>query len=263
METGVTLVFYLLMGFCVAVAIWQSEQTTSPRQRLLNAMAAPVFWPFYVPILLAGKPLASEPEHQVASISTDAITTDETAARIAQVEEELDAALKNLDGPCEVALAGERGRIEELRLTWKQQAIRIRELDELLASTALDLRTDETEIVHEPASADPEQARTESPPTDKLAACERTRQNNIHQLRQIRIHLHDDLLASLACVRQLVTTIHLARFSGAPVSQTVELVRQIIAAVDGLGASAQVKSTSSKLRQDLYSAIGSQETSML
>ena len=46
--------------------------------------------------------------------------------------------------------------------------------------------------------------------------------------------MFDDLLATLAWVRELVTMIHLAKFSGAPASRAEELVSQIAAAVEGL-----------------------------
>ena len=46
--------------------------------------------------------------------------------------------------------------------------------------------------------------------------------------------MYDELMATLAWVRELVTMIHLAKYTGAPASRAVELVRQIAAAVKGL-----------------------------
>jgi hypothetical protein len=46
--------------------------------------------------------------------------------------------------------------------------------------------------------------------------------------------MHADLVGTLAWVRELVTMIHLARFSGAPAARIEELVAQIAAAVEGL-----------------------------
>ena len=46
--------------------------------------------------------------------------------------------------------------------------------------------------------------------------------------------MFDDLLATLAWVRELVTMIHLAKFSGSPASRAEELVSQIATAVEGL-----------------------------
>ena len=63
---------------------------------------------------------------------------------------------------------------------------------------------------------------------------ERGRLENIRRLRVLRQPMLDDLLATLAWVRELVTMIHLAKFSGAPASRAEELVSQIAAAVEGL-----------------------------
>jgi hypothetical protein len=46
--------------------------------------------------------------------------------------------------------------------------------------------------------------------------------------------MHADLVGTLAWVRELVTMIHLAKFSGAPAARAEELVAQIAAAVQGL-----------------------------
>ena len=43
-------------------------------------------------------------------------------------------------------------------------------------------------------------------------------------------------MGSLAWVRELVSMIHLAKFTGAPASRAEELVAQIAAAVEGLSA---------------------------
>ena len=46
--------------------------------------------------------------------------------------------------------------------------------------------------------------------------------------------MHQDLMGTLAWVRELVTMIHLAKYTGAPASRAAELVAQIAAAVEGL-----------------------------
>ncbi len=59
-------------------------------------------------------------------------------------------------------------------------------------------------------------------------------QENIQRLRLVRQRTYDDLLSNLAWVRELVSMIHLAKFTGAPASRAEELVAQIAAAVEGL-----------------------------
>ncbi len=64
----------------------------------------------------------------------------------------------------------------------------------------------------------------------RLSAC----QQNIERLRLVRQRVYDDLLGNLAWVRELVSMIHLAKFTGAPASRAEELVAQIAAAIEGL-----------------------------
>jgi hypothetical protein len=118
-------------------------------------------------------------------------------------------------------LSREVGRIEELRLAWRAQAERIRELDRLLASPGFKEDSNAT------ADAVQDDAHW-------IQSTRTTRQKNIVRLRELRSQLQTDLMATLAWVRELVTMIHLARFSGAPASRAEELVAQIAAAVEGL-----------------------------
>jgi hypothetical protein len=134
------------------------------------------------------------------------------------VESELDAALQGLDGWAEDVLNSEQHRLEELRSAWKLQAERIRELDRLLSAT--ETSSDTVWGV----AGDAVKARES----------ENVRRENIRQLHTIRKRMHADLIGTLAWVRELVTMIHLAKFSGAPAARAEELVAQIAAAVQGL-----------------------------
>ena len=58
-------------------------------------------------------------------------------------------------------------------------------------------------------------------------------EQNREQLRQIRERTYQDLVGSLARVRELVSLIHLAKFSDAPTSRAAELIAQVAAAVEG------------------------------
>ena len=134
------------------------------------------------------------------------------SAAISQVDAELEAALNSLDGWAEYALARERERIGELRNAWKIQAERIREMDRLLA---LPEYAQATPLVVPPAElpcANGERWRN-----SQLA-----RQRNVERLRQVRKRAYEDLLGSLAWVRELVSMIHLAKFTGAPAARAEE-----------------------------------------
>lgn len=201
-----TLVLYFLIGFGVSMAVYLS----APGNRWWGAIVALPFWPIYVPILLAPRTSArSEPTPQ----------HDEILAGIAQVDAELEAALASLDGWAEDVLAREKGRIHELRSAWTAQAERIREMDRLLA------------VPEVAASAD---AAKEADLSDRVRQSRQARLQNIERLRQVRRRAHDDLMGSLAWVRELVSMIHLAKFTGAPAARAEELVAQIAAAVEGL-----------------------------
>jgi hypothetical protein len=115
-------------------------------------------------------------------------------------------------------LNSEQHRLEELRTAWKLQAGRIRQLDRLLA---------------EPAARVDSLAEVASD-VDRARQSENVRQGNIRQLVALRNQMHADLVGTLAWVRELVTMIHLAKFSGAPAARAEELVAQIAAAVQGL-----------------------------
>ena len=68
----------------------------------------------------------------------------------------------------------------------------------------------------------------------RLLHSEQARQRNMERVHCLRDRAYDDLMATLAWVRQLVSMIHLAKFTGAPASRAEDLVAQIAAAVEGL-----------------------------
>jgi hypothetical protein len=153
---------------------------------------------------------------------------DEMASAIAQVEMELDAALTSLDGWAEDALAGEEGRIAELRHALAAQAARIREMDDLLARS----ESSRAETSQEPGSVLP----IADNPLDRCSKSRQARAQNLARLARVRRQAHADLMATLAWLRELVSMIHLAKFTGAPASRAEELVAQIAAAVEGISA---------------------------
>jgi hypothetical protein len=210
-----TAIFYFVLGTAVAVAVYLRGHDSSPIKIAMKSSAACLFWPLFVPLLLTSSP--DESSEATKSPETDT-HQDSLAAAISQVETELDTALGGLDGWAEDVLASEQHRLEELRAAWKAQAVRIRQIDQLLAEPAA--HVDSLAQV----AVDVESARKS----------ERTRLDNIQQLVRLRNRMHADLVGTLAWVRELVTMIHLAKFSGAPAARAEELVAQIAAAVQGL-----------------------------
>jgi hypothetical protein len=183
---------------------------------VFNVFAACLFWPLYVPMLLAPAPSAAA--SPPAAPRAAGAPQDGLSAAIAQVEAELDAALDGLDGWAEDVLNSEQRRLEELKSAWKSQADRIRQLDRLLAEQA----------------AFEDSLAAAAGDVDRARQSEKVRHENIRQLGALRKRMHADLIGTLAWVRELVTMIHLAKFSGAPAARAEELVVQIAAAVQGL-----------------------------
>jgi hypothetical protein len=212
-----TLLLYLVAGLGVAGAVYISPLGSQPLERLLLVSMALLFWPIFLPLLLSGKHKPSE-----MPSPTGCVTKDELASAITQVDAELEAALGSLDGWAEDVLAREKGRIQELRHAWTAQADRIREMDRLLA---LPENVEEHQTIDQGMNG-----------SDRLRQSQEARRQNITRLRKVRQQAHDDLLGTLAWVRELVSMIHLAKFTGEPAARAEELVGQIAATVEGLSA---------------------------
>ena len=202
-----SLVLYLMIGAGVACAVYLADQSGTLAERGFRVLTAVPFWPLYVPILLRPRALEAEP--------APADAPDDMAAGIAQVEGELQAALSSLDGWAEGVLTREKDRLGELRCAWTGQAQRIRDMDHLLA------------LPHHVAL--PSGAIN-----PRLLQSEEARQRNLERIHRLRQRAYEDLMGTLAWVRELVSMIHLAKFTGAPASRAEELVAQIAAAVEGL-----------------------------
>ena len=128
MGFSVTMIFYLLIGLGVATAVFLADSRRSGGSPVFRVATAVVFWPLYLPILLAGP----RPE-PIPETPPDPSDGDAMSQAIAQVEAELEMALASLDGWVEDVLAHETDRFHELSTAWRAQADRIREMDRLLA----------------------------------------------------------------------------------------------------------------------------------
>ena len=221
-----TIVFYGVIGIAVAVAVYMRESGHDVGQRTFRVATAVLFWPLYLPVLLSGAqtPPSPPPFPQEGK-------RDEMGQVIAQVDSELDAALSSLDGWAEDVLAREKDCIQELRSAWNAQAGRIREMDHLLAQPEFAQVTEAT-----PATDHSPLTTHHSPEPDRRRQSELARLKNVERLRQVRRQAYEDLMGTLVWVRELVSMIHLAKFTGAPASRAEELVAQIAAAVEGVSA---------------------------
>jgi hypothetical protein len=203
-----SMILYLMAGTAIAFAVYVSDRAGTSMERAFRVLTAIPFWPLYLPVLLRPTGMAAKP--------TQPEPIDDLAAAIAKVDGELQAALDGLGGWAEGVLTREKGRLGELRSAWTFQAQRIREMDRLLA-----MPENTTRLASECAD-------------QRLLHSEQARQRNLERVHRLRDRAYDDLMATLAWVRELVSMIHLAKFTGAPASRAEELVAQIAAAVEGL-----------------------------
>ena len=208
MNLSITAIFYGLVGAGVAVALFLSDSDSPRHERWFRVLTAFLFWPLYLPLLLRPTGPAAPTTQPFAAPS------DELAGQIAQVETELGLAFQSLDVGADTALRPEHGRIGELQAAWRLQAERIRELDRLLAQPAF--------VEFAPTSSE----------TERATQCEQSRQQNLARLRAIRQQIHQNLLDTLAGVRELVTRIHLAKYTGNPTAS--ELSAQLATVTAGL-----------------------------
>jgi hypothetical protein len=203
-----SVVLYLMIGAGVGLAVFLADRSGPRGERCFRVATAVPFWPLYVPTLLR----AAEP----AQVPNELALRDDMAARIDQVDGELQTALGSLRGWAEGVLTREKDRLGELHSAWTAQAQRIREMDRLLSRPEHPARAANEGVMQ------------------RLQQSEQARHRNLQRIQALRERAYNDLMGTLAWVRELVTMIHLAKFTGAPASRAEEIVAQIAAAVEGL-----------------------------
>ncbi len=211
-----SLLIYLTIGVGVGIALLAAEPRGAGTRSYFAALTALLFWPLYVPLLLSAPPKAAPTPSDLAH--------DPMAAAIAQVERELAAAFASLDGWAENVLDLQRDRLGDLKAALEAQAARIRDMDSLTAQTL--------------ATADslPLDAAGAMEMFERFRHSEQARAQNLTRLAEVRRTAYADLMSTLAWIRELVSMIHLAKFTGAPAAQAEDLVAQIAAAVEGISA---------------------------
>jgi hypothetical protein len=223
MNITTSLLFYLLLGAVVAAADFMAGETAGIGERLYRGLTALLFWPLYLPALLqrppGERPAATGSDDSACSLAAGVSRADELAAAIRQVETELAMALASLGGWSEAVIAREQHRLDELRAAWHAQAEKIRELERLLKGISSDQSMGHLDIQNA---------------SSRAASSYRARSANIDRLRILRDKYRTDLLSTLAWVRELVTMIHLAKYTDAPASRADELVTQIATSIEGI-----------------------------
>ena len=135
---------------------------------------------------------------------------DELDRAIAQVEEELAGVLPGLEGWGESMRERAEARFRELRANWTAGAGRVREMDQIMA------RTGNAQAQGEGLAE-----------SERMRGAQEAIRQNLQRLEELRQRTLADLFGMLAQVRELVSLIHLARFSGAPATRAEDLLAQL------------------------------------
>jgi hypothetical protein len=242
-----SLFIYFLIGISVTVAVFVANGTRRTAGPFFMVAFTVPFWPFFIPLLLAGRlPASVNP----SSPESPGPCTDELSATIDQVDRELDRALSGLDEWAPEVMARHKNLPHELHQAWTARSERIDEIDRLLGSLDYPAPC----VGGERPTNPPRVAAITESLAKRLERIHQLRRENIEQLRQIRRYAYEDLMARLAWVRELVSMIHMAKFSGAPASRAGELLSQIAAAAEGLSELA-AKEESGVWRRILSSGI--------
>ena len=221
MNFNESLVFYLVVGLAVGAAQALADRSASRQGCLFSILAAWLFWPLYLPLLLASK---REP---AGDLEARSLPRDGLSLAIEQVEQELDDALSSLDGWAEDVLHRSPERLCELRAALVAQADRIRDMEALV---------DREQNRPQVGAGHDQLDVTTGQPSERWQRSEQARRENMNRLASVCRQSRTDLLATLAWIRELVSMIHLAKFTGAPAARAEELVAQIAAAVESISS---------------------------
>jgi hypothetical protein len=222
-------VLYVALGAAIglgaAIAAARARRSR-PHALAATGMAAALFWPLFLPFLLApsrGCDGGSRGEELGRAPATGARPglAGEPEGRLLQAlratERKLDGALGGIDGREALGLAPVLTRIPEVVRILEQQARSVDEMDRLLATPAA------------PA------APVEGDADDDLARdLRRTREESARRLGRLRDRRRAELLRALVRLEELVAMVQLARFAREPAAGAGALVQQIAATVEAL-----------------------------
>lgn len=202
-----TFIFYFVIGCGVAIAVLVTNGHRKLVERYFVAATAWIFWPVYLPILLSSR----EPENkQKPAVDPP----DELSDLTSEVEQELSSAIRTLNG------SAANLSTNEIKLAWQRHTKRIHEMDELLTNISKQ-----------------KSAELPNSTNGRVNESEQARQQNFERLGRVRETAYENLMSSVASVREVVSMIHLARFTDETETSTDRIAAQIDSALEILGKS--------------------------
>lgn len=210
MKLGELLALYLVMGVACAVAILVRAEERGGRTLGSAALAVPL-WPLWAPVALAARRTPLPPG-----------TTADIAQRIRLcLAEALDAVHGS---PLQALLP--RGAAERILSQVERAAARCAELDDLLAQPQLSAAAAACRIA----------ALEQTGGTPRTLASARLHQENVHRLQDLRDRDRRALEELGELVVALRTQLVLARYAGSSAAGVGDVVVEMWARIEGLGA---------------------------
>ena len=213
MGIGETIIIYLVIGVGVSIAVVLRADNQSFTRRAYLASVGLIFWPVFVPTLIARRESSIESSREIEPEPSGALI------RISKIEDELNALLVNKDGWAERVLAGEADRICSLIVAMRSQAQRVSEMALLLSG--LNARSQPLPIAGE------ENADRENDAAHKHTS------GFLHQLHD---NAERELWRAIAKTEELINMIYVARFAGGSRSEMDNLLIAISSTVESISA---------------------------
>jgi hypothetical protein len=223
------LLIYLVIGLAIgAAAVVDAARARRPGGAVLagTGMTAAIFWPLYLPFLLA----AARPEDGARALPAG-LEPDPAAGALGRAlrrtERALDAALGGIEGREALGLAPVLTRIPDVLRILAAQARSVEEIERALA---------------EPGGSAGEDEALDADIARDLA---RAREESERRLRALHDRRRAELLRALVRLEELVSMVRLARFAREPAGGGgATLIHQIAATVEALAELAADETTS-------------------
>jgi len=199
-------ILYAIVGVGCAAIVYRRTRG-SRRRRAGSALLALPLWPLWAPLALVPDPPRRTP----------------ATGRVARIEAELERAVAAAKGSAFAILFSEDSA-ERIRAELRALALRIGELDAVLAQPGFDLAAAERRVTHLEHEGSPTAVRTAVLHRDNVARLEGLREKSARSLEEL-----GELVGALRS--QLV----LARYAGSSPEGVGGIVSELWARVEGLG----------------------------
>jgi hypothetical protein len=213
--TSAVLVLYALVGVaCAAVA--RGRGARDAHGSAGEVAFALALWPLWLPLSLGARAGAAAP----ATAATALVASHPSTASLV-------AALARVEGSPLAPLLPDQASVRRLAAKLAEVSTRIEELDDVLARPAFDLsaaRARHAELATGGASA----------PAETLTSAA-LRVQNIERLRDLRARFVAEVDEINELLSHLVIQVEVVRFVGATEDGTRDLLRELLARVEGLG----------------------------